>query len=346
MTLTSSSESGVLAVDGAPAPATASTTATPRPRWWRWARLAFARSASALIVLWGAATTAFVAQVAQPGDRATTILNLRQGQAIQRTASELAPIRSQYGLDRSLLLQYLDYIGALLRGDLGRSYTEFRPVTAVIAEQLAPTLELTAAAIALAWFLLVVWVTLTAGRTGALRGLGELVDTVTAGLPHYWLGIILLLVFAVQLGWFPVLGGTGPISLVLPAATLAVPLAGFMAQATRAEYERALEQPFVLTARMRGMGDLEIRLRHVLRHALLPAITLSGWALGATVSGAVVVESVYTRPGIGSVLVTAVNARDLPVVTGIVVLIAAGYVLANLIVDVLYVVVDPRLRES
>ena len=131
--------------------------------------------------------------------------------------------------------------------------------------------------------------------------------------------------------------------LVLPAFTLAIPLAGFLSQATRTEFERSLQQPFVLTARLRGMGDTAVRLRHVLRHAILPAVTLTGWALGATLSGAVVVESIFSRPGIGSVLVTAVNAHDLPVVVGIVTLVAAFYVIANLLVDIGYTIVDPRL---
>jgi peptide/nickel transport system permease protein len=140
------------------------------------------------------------------------------------------------------------------------------------------------------------------------------------------------------------MGGSGPDGLLLPALTLAIPLAGFMGQATRTEFERALEQPFVISARMRGMGETALRLRHVLRHAVLPAVTLSGWALGATISGAVVVESIFNRPGIGRVLVTAVGSQDIPVVTGIVVLIAAVYVVTNLLVDVLYTVVDPRVR--
>ena len=313
---------------------------------WADLRRLLLRGLSSVAVLLGAATAAFVAQVSLPGDRATAILNIRQGQAVQRSVEELTPIRQQYGLDRPLLTQYLDYVGGLLHGDLGLSYLQFRPVRSIIAEQLTPTLVLTLAAIGLAWVLLVAWVVLTAGRGRVLRAVGGFVDTLTAGLPQYWLGILLLLVFALDLGWFPVIGGQGLRGLVLPALTLAVPLAGFMSQATRSEFERALDQPFVLTARMRGMGDLQVRLRHVLRHAVLPALTLSGWALGATISGAVVVESVYTRQGIGSVLVTAVNSQDLPVVTGVVVLIAALYVVANVVVDLLYTLVDPRLRTT
>ncbi|MEV7692814.1 ABC transporter permease [Microbacterium sp. NPDC089189] len=298
---------------------------------------------SAVVVLWGAATAAFLAQLALPGDRATAILNIRTGQAQQRTAEELAPIIQQYGLHDPVIVQYLGYLGGLLRGDLGTSYQQFRPVWNIISEQLGATLVLTLSGIALAWVLMTVWVVLTAGRAPRIRALGSAVDTAVAGMPPYWLGILLLLVFALQLRWFPVMGGTGIAGLVLPALTLAIPLAGFMGQATRTEFERALEQPFVLSARMRGMGDLAIRLRHVLRHASIPAITLTGWALGATISGAVIVESIFSRPGIGDTLVTAVSTQDLPVVTGIVVLVALIYVVANVLVDIAYSLIDPRI---
>jgi peptide/nickel transport system permease protein len=219
-------------------------------------------------------------------------------------------------------------------------------VTDVIGEQLGATLVLSVVAIAIAWVLMVVWITLTAGRGPRVGAVGTGVDVVAAGLPHYWLGIILLLVFALGLRWFPVIGGTEPIGIVLPALTLAIPLAGFMSQATRTEFERALDQPFVVTARMRGLSDLRVRLTHVLRHAVLPAVTLSGWALGATLSGAVVVETIFSRPGIGSVLVKAVSAQDLPVVVGIVTLVAVFYVAVNLLVDIAYLILDPRLKTS
>ena len=309
-------------------------------------RLVGSKLLNAVIVLWGSATAAFVAQASLPGDRATVILNIRAGQAIERTPAELAQINAQYGLQDPLVQQYFQYIRGLFVGDLGISYQQYRPVTQIIGEQLAPTLVLTLTTIILSWIIMISWVTLTAGRGRRISGIGSFVDTVTAGLPHYWLGIILLLVFALGLGWFPVIGGSGIQGLLLPALTLAIPLAGFMGQATRTEFENSLEQPFVLTARMRGMGDLEVRLRHVLRHSVLPAVTLSGWALGATISGAVVVETVFTRAGIGKVLTTAVNTQDLPVVTGVVVLIAALYVIANLVVDVIYILIDPRLKSA
>jgi len=334
MTLTSSTET---------------LTTEPKPgaeRGGRRARRFLSRISGAIVVLWGAATAAFLAQAALPGDRATAIFNIRAGQAQERTPAELAPIVDAFGLDDPLLLQYLHYIGALLRGDLGTSYQQFRPVWDLIGEQLGSTLILTVTGIALAWLVMVSWVTLTAGRGARLKNIGSAVDTVTASLPPYWLGILLLLVFALWLGWFPVMGGGGLAGIVLPALTLAIPLAGFMGQAVRAEYERTLDQPFVLSARMRGMGDLGIRIRHVLRHASLPAVTLTGWALGATISGAVIVEQIYSRPGIGKTLVSAVGAQDLPVVTGVVVLVAALYVVANVLVDVAYTLIDSRLRTS
>ncbi|ANP71938.1 ABC transporter permease [Cryobacterium arcticum] len=332
-----------------PAPATGPAAPTPRraptltgPRL----RRIVEKIGGAVVVLFGAATAAFAAQAALPGDRATVILNIRAGQAIERTPAELAQINEQYGLQNPLVVQYLDYIRGLLVGDLGISYQQFKPVSEVILQQIGPTVALTLTAIVLSWLIMITWVTLTAGRTGRLAGAGAVVDTTAAGLPHYWLGIILLLVFSLGLGWFPVISGPSAIGIVLPALTLAIPLAGFMGQATRTEFERSLEQPFVISARMRGMGDTGVRLRHVLRHSVLPAITLSGWALGATISGAVVVETVFSRPGIGKVLVGAVNSQDLPVVTGIVILIAALYVMANLLVDVAYTLVDPRLKSA
>jgi len=321
-------------------------TPTSSSSWRAVVRQIVRKALSALVVLWGAATVAFFAQLALPGDRATAILNIRSGQAQLRTPAELAQINEQYGLQRPVVVQYLDYLRGLIGGDFGNSYQQYRPVTAIIGEQLGATVTLSLTAIVFAWILMVVWVTLTAGRGPRVGALGALVDVVAAGLPAYWLGIILLLVFGLGLRWFPVIGGTGVNGLILPALTLAIPLAGFMSQSTRTEFERALEQPFVISARMRGMSDAGVRVRHVLRHAVIPAVTLSGWALGATLSGAVIVESIFSRPGIGNVLVTAVSSQDLPVVVGIVTLVAVVYVLANLIVDIVYTLVDPRLKAS
>lgn len=304
------------------------------------------RVLSALGVLWAAATFTFFVQSVLPGDRATLIINQDTGQTIKRSAGELAPINERFGFDDSLLTQYGHYLSGLVQGDLGTSYRLKQPVTTIISEQIAPTLLLTFSALALAWVIAVVLTVATARRGRIASSLASGFEVVTAALPHYWLGVILLVVFAIDLQWFPVEGGTGLVGLVLPALTLAIPLAGFLGQVTRDEFESTLDQPFVTSARARGMSDLGVRVRHALRHAVLPAITLSGWALGALFSGAVVVELVFARAGLGQVLVDAASARDIPLVSGVVMLVALVYVLANLVVDALYVVVDPRLGTN
>lgn len=296
-------------------------------------------------VIVAAASVTFFAQLAVPGDRATALMNLQTGQDKKWTAEELAPLNERFGFDKPVLLQYLDYLAGLFRGDLGTSYTQKRPVAEVIGGQLLPSLTLTLAALAVAWVLALGVTLLTVKRGRILSGLGSAWEAVTASLPHYWIGVVLLVVFAVQLRMFPIIGGTTALGTVLPVLTLAVPLAGFLGQVTRDEFVQVLDQPFVTTARTRGMSDLAVRVRHVLRHAVLPAVTLSGWALGALVSGAVIAENIFGRPGLGQVLVTAVNTRDLPTVSGIVLVVAAIYVVANLLVDLAYAVIDPRLAR-
>ena len=322
------------------------TTALPARNSVRAARRAALKAASAVAVLIAAASVTFFAQLAIPGDRATIILNLQNGRDQKWSASELAPVNDKFGFDHPLLTQYLHYIGGFFKGDLGTSYTQYRPVTSVIGAQLMPTLVLTAGALVVAWIFALVVTVLTVRRGRSVTGIGSSFEAFTASLPHYWVGVILLVVFAVKIPIFPVIGGDGLWGTVLPVLTLAIPLSGFLGQVTRDEFDKVLDQPFITTARARGMGDTAIRLRHALRHAVLPAITLSGWALGALISGAVIAENIYGRPGIGQVLVTAVNTRDVPTVAGIVLVVAAVYIVANLLVDLAYAAVDPRLRAS
>jgi len=301
---------------------------------------------SAVLVLIAAASVTFFAQLVIPGDRATTILNLQNGREQKWSTAELAPVNDRFGFDHPLIAQYLDYVGGFFKGDLGTSYTQFRPVTSVIGAQIVPSLVLTIGALVVAWIIALVVTLVTVKRGRFVSGAGSSVEAFTASLPHYWVGVILLVVFAVKIPLFPVIGGDGLWGTVLPVLTLAIPLSGFLGQVTRDEFDKVLDQPFIVTARARGMGDTGIRLRHALRHAVLPAITLSGWALGALISGAVIAENIFGRPGIGQVLVTAVNTRDVPTVSGIVLVVAAVYIVANLLVDLAYALVDPRLRAS
>lgn len=299
------------------------------------------RIVEAGVLLLAVGTIVFFLEHAVPGDPAVAILG---GAASHPTKEAVAAVTAQYGFDRPLLAQYGDFLAGLVRLDFGESYTLKQSVTSVVAGQIGPTLALTVTALVLAWLLSITSTLLTAGRTGLRGRIGSVLETVGAGLPQFWLGLVLLLVFAVQLHWFPVIG-SGPLGIVLPALTLAIPLAGFLGQVTRDEFEDKQQQPFVLSARSRGASEATIRARYVLRHAALPGVTLSGWGLGSLVSGAVIAEVVFARQGIGQVLVTAVSAQDLPLVIGITFVVALVYVVANILTDIAYVVVDPRLRH-
>jgi peptide/nickel transport system permease protein len=299
------------------------------------------RLVGAILVLWAAATLCFVMQELSPGNPALAILG---GSGARPPQAEIEATEAKYGLNDPLPQRYGRFIGNLATGDLGTSYQYKQPVTSLISEQVGPTLVLIFVSTLLAWVIAVPITLLTAGRGRLRSSFGSGFEAFFAGMPPYWLGLVLLVVFAFELGWFPAIGGTSPDALLLPALTLALPLAGFLGQVTRDEFERGLKQPFAVSARTRGASESEVRRRHVLRHALLPGITLTGWAIGATISGAVLVEIIYARPGLGQILVNAVSNQDLPVVVGVTMLVALIYVAVNLLVDLLYVVVDPRLR--
>lgn len=308
------------------------------------ARAVLGKLGFALFTLWATVTLLFIAQVVLPGDRATIYLNVYEGYSATRSPEELAPINREFGFDRPILDQYLSYLGGVLHGDLGIALQSRRKVTDMILEQIGPTAQLAVAAIVLAWLITLTWTLATAGRGSWISRMGAAAEALVAGMPYYWLGLMLLLLFAVHLDWFPVLGGAGLQGLWLPALTLALPLAGFLGQAIRAEYERALSQPHVLSSRARGTGELRVRIVHALRLALIPGITLTGWALGTLVSGAVIVESVFSRPGIGALLVSAVELKEFELISGIILMVSMVYVLLTFVTDWLYGVVDPRIR--
>jgi peptide/nickel transport system permease protein len=313
------------------------------PRRLRWL---VRRVLGAAAVFWATATFTFCIQALMPGDRAAMIINISSGTFTQPTPAALAAVNAKYGFDQPLIVQYLRTMGGLLHGDFGESYQAHRPVIEIIAEQVTPTLLLTMSALALAWTIAIVVTVATAGRRGRTASIAGALQIATAVSPPYWIGTILLVIFAIKLRLFPVEGNNGLPGLALPAVALAIPLSGFIGQIIREEFARVLEQPFVISSRMRGMGEFGVRLRHVLRHAALPGVTLSGWAVGSLFSGAAVIETVFARRGIGSLLVTATSARDIPLVTGIIVFSTGMYILANLIVDLAYPIIDPRLKAA
>ncbi|KZX20574.1 Glutathione transport system permease protein GsiC [Rathayibacter tanaceti] len=215
----------------------------------------------------------------------------------------------------------------------------------MLGEQLPGTLLLAVLALAAAWVLALataLWST-RGGRLAAAIGSG--LELTAAALPHFWLATVLIAVFATALRWLPPVSTGAPAGLVLPTLTLAIPLAGFLGQVMRRSLLDALESPFVLAARARGESEAGIRLRHALRHAVLPGVSLSGWAFGYLIGGAVVVETIFARPGLGRTLLAAVTVRDVPVVTGVVLVTALAYIAVTLVTDVVTRVIDPRLAR-
>ncbi|MFC9985250.1 ABC transporter permease [Microbacterium keratanolyticum] len=294
---------------------------------------------SVVVVLWGAATLAFFALRVIPGDPVDVML----GPLSQVSAQGREALRAELGLDQPVLVQYVTYLGQLLRGDLGESYQLRMPVAEVLGRQLGATLQLTALALLIAVVLALAVAMLARGRTS--RGIVATVELVVLSSPVFWIGLVLLSVFAFGLGWLPVSGSRNPATLVLPAVTLALPVAALLGQVLRDGIESAERAPFALTVRARGASHARLTARHTLRHGAAGALTLTAYLVGSLLGGAVLVETVFARPGIGRVALAAITNRDLPVVSGVILLSAAAFVLVNIVVDLLHPVIDPRLRE-
>lgn len=298
------------------------------------------RLVSGVLVLWAAVSLSFISVYLAPGD----IVSLLIGEQVS-TPEMAAAIRAEWGLDLPLWQQYLRYFWRLLHGDFGRSYLLNTEVSQLMMSQLWPTLKLTAAALAVSLLFAVTVAVLTAGHRRGRRIAGWL-ELILASTPSFWLGIVLLFVFSFTLRWFPVAGDRSFSALVLPALSLGLAQGAVVSQVLRRGLEQALEQPFTLTLRSWGVTNLIIRFRHALRHAALPAVTLTGWLIGGLLSGAVITEQVFGRPGLGKVTVDAVLGKDLPVVLAVAVMSALVYVVMSTLVDILYLFIDPRLRQS
>ncbi|MEV8144937.1 ABC transporter permease [Specibacter sp. NPDC078709] len=299
--------------------------------------------AGGIFVLWAVATAIFFGLRMIPGDPAEAIMG---GPGSQASAEALAAARAQYGLDQPLYVQYFGQLWRLAKGDFGTSYSLKSPVVEVLAELVPSTLILAGLALLVAWVLALV-VSVLSTRSGSLgSALGSGLEIVSAAVPHFWLASVLIMLFSTMLGWLPPVSTNTPSGLVLPVITLALPLAGFMGQLMRDTMADAQRSAFALSARARGESETGVLLRHSLRHAALPGIALSGWALGSLLSGAVVVESIFARPGLGRSLLSAVTARDIPLVTGVALFSAAAYVLIMAFSDVAERLVDPRIGKS
>ena len=290
-------------------------------------------------VLAGVATLVFSLIHLVPGDPVQAML----GESASR--EDVVDLRQRLGLDRPLYVQYAAFLRGAVTGDLGRSLRTGQSVTGAIAERMPATIELAFAAM-----LFAVVVAVPLGIVAAVRA-GTAVDhgattlsLIGISLPGFWLGPILAIVFAVTLGWLPVSGRGTPAHLVLPAITLGAPLAAVLARMTRASVLEELREPYVLAARARGVSRGRAVLRHAFRNSLVPIVTVLGLQFGAVLTGAVITETIFAWPGVGRLLIQSISFRDYPLVQGCILLIAATYVAMNLLTDVVYGLLDPRIR--
>lgn len=296
------------------------------------------RLASALIVMLGVCTLVFLLIHLIPGDPVTAML----GESARPADQEA--LRHALGLDLPIATQYGRYLGGLLQLDLGRSFQDQRPVVAILGERLPATLQLAAAALSLALVLAVPIGLLAARRRGSLVDRAAMVfSLIGVSMPNFWLGPLLILVFSLWLGWTPVSGSEHPLGLVLPAVTLGTASAAILARMVRASVLEVLGEDYIRTARAKGLPELTLLYRHALRNAWLPVLTLVGLQLGGLLGGAVITETVFAWPGVGSLLVESIQARDFPLAQGCVLLISLVYVLVNALTDLAYARVDPRI---
>lgn len=254
-------------------------------------------------------------------------------------------LRVRLGLDDPIGVQYARYLGGALAGDLGVSLHSGRPVWEVVGERLPATVQLTFAAMLVAAAIAVPAGLLCAVKRGRALDHGTMVGALLGvSIPNFWLGPMLMLAFSVQLGWLPLAGKEGPLSFVLPAVTLGTAMAAILTRMVRASVLEVMGAPFVAAAYAKGLSRTAVMVRHVLTNAMIPVITVIGLQFGALLAGAIITETIFAWPGLGRLTVEAIQTRDYPVVQGCVLVICLGYLLASLLADVCYAVVDPRVR--
>lgn len=296
----------------------------------------------AIPVLVGVSALIFFMLSYIPG-QAPDIMALQSGTA--SSAEELERVREQLGLNDPVIVQYGRFLSSALQGDFGRSIRSNQPVTQIIAAAFPATLQL-----AVVGTLIAVVIGVTLGNLAAIfRGtwidtLSMVIALVGWSIPNFWLGIVFILVFSVQLGWFPITGQGGIERLVLPSLTLGLAGTGLIARLVRTESLEQLSRDYVTTARAKGLRESRVILRHVFPNSLIPVVTVIGLQFGRLLGGAVIVENVFARQGIGRIAVDALLERDMPVLQGATLLLAVIFILSNLAVDIAYGFLDPRIR--
>ncbi len=307
------------------------------------------RLTALVLTLVVASVVVFVVMEILPGDPAAIILG------VGAREDTLAAVRADLGLDRPALVRYVAWIGGLMVGDLGQSYTYSVPVSHLILDRLAVSLPLALIAIILSTLIAIPLGVIAASRRGQATDLGVMgFSQLGVAVPNFWFALLLIMLFSVQLGWLPAGGfagwdrgiGAALKSLILPAISLALPQAAILARVTRSSVLETLGEDYVRTARAKGLTKEATLWRHVLRNALIPVVTIMGLQFSFLLAGTIIVENVFYLPGLGRLIFQAIAQRDLIVVRDLVVLLAGTVIVINFIVDLLYAVIDPRLRNG
>ena len=292
-------------------------------------------------VLWGVATLVFLLLHFIPGDP----VDLMLGDSALGTDRET--LRDQLGLNDPLIVQYLRYFGDLLQGDWGTSLFSKKPVFEEIMERVPATMELMFGAMVVTILVAMPLGLIAAVNKGSWIDQGAMIFSLLGvSLPNFWLGPMLILLFSIHFDLLPVNERGGLEHLILPALTLGTSLASILARITRSSVVETLQAEYIRTARSKGISELRILFRHALRNALIPIVTVIGLQVGVLLSGAIITEAIFDWPGLGNLLISAINSRNYPLVQGCVLFIAGSYVMVNLVIDLLYAYLDPRIRLS
>lgn len=297
----------------------------------------------AVPVLLGVSISVFLMLHLIPGD---PVLALLRGQPTV-TAADVQRLRTQLGLDKPLPEQYLQWLGGVLHGDFGESIQTHRPVLTMIREQAGSTIQLAVVAMIMAVIVGSVLGTVSALRRNTwVDTIASLISLFGVSMPSFWFGLILIYIFSLRLGWFPVTGEGGWRRLVLPAIALSLDFSAIIARLIRSSLIEVLQQDYIRTARAKGLRETSVIVRHALRNALMTVITIVGLQIGTLLGGAVVIETVFARQGIGRLAVAGILSKDFPLIQAIVLLAAVVYVAINLVVDLSYSLLDPRIRNT
>lgn len=304
-------------------------------------RYIFKRNVMLVPVLLGVTFLVYLIISLTPGDVAAMMLG--QG----ATQESVAALRHDMGLNDPIIVQYGRYLGRLLHGDMGLSYATQKPVIEEILSRFPNTL-----ALAFCSILVSIAISIPVGVISAVKqyslvdNLGMVLALIGISMPSFWLGLILIIVFALGLGWFPSGGADHLRSIVLPALTLGVASTASIARTTRSSMLEVIRQDYIRTAKAKGLGNVSVILKHALRNALIPTLTVIGLEFGELLGGAILTETVFSWPGIGRLMVESIQRKDTPMVLGCIIVFSIAFSVVNLLIDILYAFVDPRIKTS